>query len=644
MALQPGLGPDTHNGASLRRLLVRRPSRAGVAWSACAAAGIALGGFAACTPGTPEAETPADVESQTAVAAPPQPGAAAQSPAAPARGAVAWPDVSAPLPAQAASPDGQGDAAVIVGIENYLALPPVRGAEQNAKDWFNYLTSMRGVPFGNVTVLVNGQAKDYAIQQAINLHVQDKHVKPGGKFWFVFIGHGAPSRNDPLLVAYDADQTPEGLQRRSLKQSEVLELLRKSQGTPVAIVDACFNGLGRDGKPLVNVQPIEVVPSDVPPGSLVLSASQGNEYAGLLPGQERPAFSYLALGALRGWADQNHDGKVTAVEVRNYARVVLQTFLLGDRSQNPDLKGSPEGLELASVAEQGPNLTSLLWQYKGTPTDPAPSPSSTVPSPQGTVPSSGGMAQIPAGSFWMGSEDGDEDEKRVHQETLSAFSMDLTEVTVEAYGACVSAGRCWPPSAKVNWSGYSATDVEFWSQACNWPERESRGKHPMNCVAWDEAGIYCEWAGKRLPTEAEWEYAARGRDVRVYPWGDNPPPGPKLLNACGSECAAWGSARGKRGWSVLYSGDDGYTTTAPVGSFPAGRSPLGLYDMAGNVWEWTDSTYCDHDDETVCWHSLRVIRGGSWKEDNPSHVRAADRLWDAPSSRLATLGFRCARD
>ncbi len=211
------------------------------------------------------------------------------------------------------------------------------------------------------------------------------------------------------------------------------------------------------------------------------------------------------------------------------------------------------------------------------------------------------MVRIPAGSFMMGSEDGDVDERPVHNVTLASFEMDVTEVTVKAYKACVDAGRCSKPDT----GGF-----------CNWG-RVHRDTHPVNCVDWTQARAFCSWAGKRLPTEEEWEYAARGTDGRTYPWGNDAHDATRLC-----------STRSQG--------------TCEVGQFLPGDSPFGLHDMAGNVWEWTGSRYCSYS-KPGCSEAAHVHRGGSWNYDSPSFVRAANRVRYDPSLRNDFLGFRCAR-
>jgi formylglycine-generating enzyme required for sulfatase activity len=245
----------------------------------------------------------------------------------------------------------------------------------------------------------------------------------------------------------------------------------------------------------------------------------------------------------------------------------------------------------------------------------------------------------------MGSPDGQgaADERPRHAVTLSAYCIDRTEVTVAAYAACVAAGACSAPPMTVNWSSYSGNELKLFNRACNGSDRPS---HPINCVDWIQAAAYCAWRGGRLPTEAEWEYAARGGDGRIHPWG-SAPPSARRLNACGAECLAAASRDGIPR-KALYDDDDGWPTTAPVESFPEGASPLGVLDMAGNVWEWTADWYGPYaevaqtDPEGATTGTSRVSRGGSWTSGGAETARATDRDWLDPETREATLGFRCA--
>jgi hypothetical protein len=268
-----------------------------------------------------------------------------------------WPDLTAAL---TTNDRGIRDAALVVAIEDYAFLSDVLGAQRNGEDWFRYLTSVRGVPLAHTRLLFNGEATDYAILSS--LQEVAGQVEAGGRLWFVFIGHGAPSESvkDGLLVAVDAQQTARGIEQRSVRQGDVLATMNKGAGTPVVILDACYSGRGTDGSTLVaGLQPTRVVVAPVPKDAVVISAAASNEYAGPLPGDQRPAFSYLALGGLRGWADDDRDGKVTAAEVASYARGTLRLLLGASRSQSPEARGRAD-VELSRAREPGPDLGELL--------------------------------------------------------------------------------------------------------------------------------------------------------------------------------------------------------------------------------------------------------------------------------------------
>ena len=226
---------------------------------------------------------------------------------------------------------------------------------------------------------------------------------------------------------------------------------------------------------------------------------------------------------------------------------------------------------------------------------------------------------IPGGMFLMGSNDGGSDEKPVHQVTVTSFQIAKTEVTVEQYKACVDVGACKTPDR----GGY-----------CTWGAA-GKANHPMNCVDWNEAKIFSEWAGGRLPTEAEWEYAARdaGKDQK-YPWGN-----------ADATCESAVISKGRGGDGC------GKDSTWPACSKTKGNTDKGLCDMAGNVFEWVQDWYHDsYNDAPVdgsAWEipagGYRVIRGGSWDND-ASHARSAYRNdFGVAYRRYNGLGFRPAR-
>jgi formylglycine-generating enzyme required for sulfatase activity len=219
----------------------------------------------------------------------------------------------------------------------------------------------------------------------------------------------------------------------------------------------------------------------------------------------------------------------------------------------------------------------------------------------------------------MGSDSGHDDEQPVHTVTLIDYYMDVYEVTNAHYVACVDAGGCTPPygTSSFTHSNYYRNIVYM--------------NYPVIYVHWNQAKTYCEWRGARLPTEAEWEKAARGTDGSTYPWG-NTTPSKSLVNY-----------------------NDSIGDTAEVGSYESGKSPYGMYDMAGNVWEWVNDWY-DFDyyrssptdnPQGPSSGNYRVLRGGAWS--SPVHkyedfLSSARRDGFDPDLGNYDLGFRCSRD
>ena len=220
------------------------------------------------------------------------------------------------------------------------------------------------------------------------------------------------------------------------------------------------------------------------------------------------------------------------------------------------------------------------------------------------------MVYVPEGSFEMGSATGDDDEKPVRQVYLDAYWIDKYEVTNGQYKQCVDAGMCTKPNGihSNHRSSYYGTNTY--------------ANYPVINVDWYQAQTYCQWAGGDLPTEAQWEKAARGTDGREFPWGN------KIPN---SAMANFGN----------YKGD-----TVEVGTYPYRASPYGALDMAGNVWEWVRDRYGDYDaNETnnptgPSSGAFRVLRGGSW-DLGTRGIRAADRYGDNPAAWGTYIGFRC---
>ena len=231
----------------------------------------------------------------------------------------------------------------------------------------------------------------------------------------------------------------------------------------------------------------------------------------------------------------------------------------------------------------------------------------------------------PAGEFTMGSENGDPDERPVHAVSLESFWIDQTEVTNKMYSLCVAAGACKEPA-----NTGSSTDSRYYGNS-------NFDNYPVIYVDWNMAKTYCEWAGRELPTEAQWEKSARGTDANIYPWGNTF--NGTLVNFCDTSCSY--------DWAHK-SFNDNYADVSPVGNYPLGQSVYGTLDMAGNVWEWTNDWYDVYPGGIASASSnfgqkYRVLRGGSWY-NNMNDVRSTDRYWiDLSDSFNFFAGFRCSR-
>ena len=310
-------------------------------------------------------------------------------------------------------------------------------------------------------------------------------------------------------------------------------------------------------------------------------------------------------------------------------------------SANAPSSGAPASAPTAPavIRDSGANATS---SRVATAADQPNLPSSA----QATAP--GGMALVAGGQFTMGADTGgEEDEHPAHWVTVKAYYLDVLEVTVQDYLICVKAGACRVYREDAARSFHAGDDANY------------RGpKQPISGVSWDDATNYCTHVGKRLPTEAEWERAARGDDNRVYPWGKETPD-PKRHGCFAHAMGPFGQP------------------TCNVGSFPEAQGPYGHLDLAGNVWEWTQDDYdpfayrrtsanvgvpgsCEqilraqndlresgrkgftgkNPIPTTC---EKVLRGGAFNYPGPG-LRATNRVHHPGAWRMLVAGFRCAKD
>jgi formylglycine-generating enzyme required for sulfatase activity len=248
--------------------------------------------------------------------------------------------------------------------------------------------------------------------------------------------------------------------------------------------------------------------------------------------------------------------------------------------------------------------------------------------PTGASDAAVGMVDVPAGVFTMGCNAAvdascNDDEKPAHRVTLHAFSLDHLETTQREYRECMSAGACTSPTKEFDPTGHAG--------------------YPVAWVTWDQANGYCAWRGKRLATEAEWEWAARGSDGRLYPWGND---APSCALASFSSSAAKDSANPP---GACRATSDAVKTDV-VGSHPSAPSAAGLLDMGGNLWEWVSDFYDpayyatspSADPRGPATAPQHAKRGGSW-QDSADRLRASRRWTHPQGSGAEDIGIRCAK-
>ncbi len=259
------------------------------------------------------------------------------------------------------------------------------------------------------------------------------------------------------------------------------------------------------------------------------------------------------------------------------------------------------------------------------------------------------MVFIKGGEFLMGSDDGMPHESPVHRVSVKSFWMDATEVTVAEFAEFVRATGYKTEAEKFGWSGVFDIEKGEWTRGdgATWRDPDGDGKEPLpdepvTQISWNDANEFAKWAGKRLPTEAEWEYAARGGlEQNIYAWGND-------LKPNGKPVANWWQGE----FPIENTVEDGFLKRAPVGSFPANN--FGLYDMSGNVWDWTADWYsADYYANSPKENppgakngTEKAMRGGSWMcaRNFCTNYRNAGRSRATPDTGLNNVGFRCVKD
>lgn len=517
--------------------------------------------------------------------------------------------------------------AVIIGISQYReeVIPKVPYAVTDAEVMAAVLEHYGGIPKSHIRLLTESRATGNDLR-AIGDWLRMR-AKSDSTIYIYFAGHGTPNAKtgDAYLVPWDGHPDfPSGLY--PLKELYTTLNALPSQEI-IVILDSCFSGatgrsvLAKGTRPMVIAMenPLLAVGKAV-----VFAGATGNQITSDYDPAQHGLFTYYLIEGLSGKADKNKDKLVTLHELFPYVKehvahtaveelnreqtpvLLPEEQILGQRLAKPLSRireltdSSPLALIVEDVLREAsdekalgagkPNVPKEIKEARARPYSPPPPNFEVIDSKDGAP-----MVLVPAGKFLYGNNN-----RRL---SLPAFYVDKYEVTTRLYSQFLQATSRAPT---VSCPAYCQQPYD-WSQQVALVES---GDRPVVNVYWDDAEAYCRHYGKRLPTEQEWEKAARGTDGRKYPWGNEEPTSRHALFR-----TTW----------------NGYDTLAVVGSHEAGASPYGVHDLAGNVWEWTSSDYDS---------SSKVIRGGSWF-DTASGLRSTyRRTW----SLLDVIGFRCVQD
>src|SRR5215475_1814058 len=561
--------------------------------------------------------------------------------------------VVAPPPA---APVAQNRWALVIGNSAYgAAIGALPNPVNDATDMASTLQ-----PFGFTATLLLNATRQQMEEARAAFHRQ---LRPGGVGLFYFAGHGAQVDGTNYLIPIGANvEKAVTTQAESVSAEQVLASMTAAGTTlNILILDACRNN------PFLSRWPVQVprglAPMQAARGSFIAYATAPGAVAADGGGRNgtytKHLLRYLTTPDLL--VEQMFKRVRVAVEEETGG---VQTpweasSLQGDFSFRPTAEARP-GL---AVVQEPPRQ-----EQTGTPGTAVAAAKPSGPRPPELAPTIVGkdgaeMVLVPAGEFMMGSAPDDitsllrrhpkangailKDELPKHRVFLDAFYIDKYEVTNARFQQFVQATG-YRTQAEREGGGKIRTGAKIWAQVPGATWRAPRGNgssiagqeaHPVVQVSWHDAKAYCTWAGKRLPAEAEWEKAARGPDGRLYPWG-NEIDGTKA-NFCDRNCPfAWNDT----------AVDDGYRSTAPVGSYEVGKSSYGAYDMAGNVWEWVADWY---DAKYYRRSPARnppgpasgmqvVLRGGSWLYTAPD-LRVTERAGVPPDRRNENIGLRCVR-
>jgi formylglycine-generating enzyme required for sulfatase activity len=564
--------------------------------------------------------------------------------------------------------------AICIGINDYedRTIIDLKKARNDAKELGKVLKKYG--QFDRVYVMtddLNPRGEDYPKFMNIKRKMDflKDHIDPEDLVLFSFSGHGiANSKGEGFLVM--ADSYREDFQGSSIKVKEVIEWLKEVKvKKSLLLLDACREQF-QEGKAL-NLNGLKASRfSQAEVGAVFYSTKSGwfsyeDAYGNF------GVFTRYVIDGLKGQSDKskisgNEDGIITFSELASYVEEGVSNWALNKgKRQRPytkilgekfgdlalsayvkawDPEKKDEEIKEPEISEDKPADVKAV-ESRGIPVKKNEKGSWEADYGDGIV-----MVYIPEGEFTMGSNDGNNDEKPPRKVYLDAYWMGKTEVTVKQYMKFVNETKKNYPKWLEEGSKYNVetgTD-DFYKK---FGPALRGNNYPVVGISWHDASAYCDWLSNetgfhfKLPTEAQWEKAARGTDGRKYPWGNIPPSGNKVNYADKQE---W--LREKDIWAYKNI-DDGYAYTAPVGSYPQGTSPYGLQDMAGNVREccsdWYDSDYYKNAPKNNPagpeGGTFRVIRGGGL-DFYVRSLRCAYRSNDGPSFRYFYLGFRLRQD
>lgn len=528
-----------------------------------------------------------------------------------------------------ASPElAANDYVLIVGNAAYASVEPLPSALTDIAAMESFMMKGRRVPPQQVKKKPNLDAGE------LRKSVEDaaRNAPAGGTLWFYYSGHGGygllSEQTDPLdngaqRVLLGRRTQPETWRDDAVPLSWIERTLLSSKAEHVVLIlDACYSKILPKGQraSFPRDEP------DEPARVVVWSAVERDQEAATYSPPNQGLFTYLALAALTGAADgtlEEPDGKVTLEEAQAWTSqqlnplcVTQQTITLGlkegARATWPVVDNVVPGWrDFSNLPPAFPTCKQIAETKSAV--DNLDSGSLLAPAKPKLE-----WISLPGGTFKMGNPDAKEgDWYPAHSVKVSPFKMSETEVTVAQYRACVDAGGCTKPRDKSN------------NKYCNWGYAD-RDNHPINCVDWNQAKAFAKWVGGRLPTEAEFEYAARsGGMLQRYPWGNSDPTCDRAI------------------FYYYRTGGCGESRTWDVCSKTKGNTEQGLCDMAGNVREWTSDRYDaayyksspSSNPSGPSSGSSRVVRGGGWTSQD-GWLMSAVRDWVDPGDGSVDLGFR----